>query len=175
MNATMEDIELKAKVFAGARTELAERLSALREEQETAKRRRLQGIKNALDRASTAHSDLHAAIEENPALFAKPKTRILHGIRVGWMKQRGKIGIADPATFIAALRKLLGIEEAKAYIKITETPIAAAIASLPAKDLLKCGATLSDDVDAVLIKAADSDLDKLIDALVSDPELEALR
>ena len=175
MNATMEDIELKAKVFAGARAELAERLGALREEHEAAKRRRLQGIKNALDRVRGAHDELHAAVEDNPALFDKPKTRILHGIRVGWMKQRGKLGIADPATFIAALRKLLGLEEAKAYIKTTETPIAAALAALPAKDLAKCGATLSDDVDAVLIKAADSDLDKLIDALVSDPELEALR
>lgn len=171
----MQDIENKTKAFADARTELADRLGALRDEQEATKRRLMKGIKNALERMQGTHGDLYAAIEQNPALFDKPKTRILHGIRVGWMKQRGKLGIANPVTFIAALRKRLGVKKAKAYIKTTEAPISAALTTLPAETLAKCGATLSDDIDAVVIKAADGDLDKLIDALIGDPELEALR
>lgn len=170
---TMETIESQAKVFAGARAELAERLNALREEQEAAKRRRLQGIKNALARVQEAHGELRASVEASAALFEQPKTRVLHGIRVGWMKQRGKLEIADAEACVAALRRVLG-EEACAYIKVTEAPIRSSLANLPAKDLKRCGVTITDDIDSVVIKAADGDLDKLIDALVGDAELEAL-
>jgi len=170
---TMDTIESQAKAFAGARAELAERLNALREEQEAAKRRRLQGIKNALARVQGAHAELRSSLEASPELFEQPKTRVLHGIRVGWMKQRGKLEIMDTDACVAALRRVLG-EEAAAYIKVTEAPIRTALANLPAKDLKRVGVTLTDDVDAVVIKAADGDLDKLIDALVGDAELQAL-
>lgn len=174
MNPTMQEIESLAKVFAGARTELADRLNALREEQEAAKRRRLQGIKNALGRVQAGYDELKGAVEAAPELFDKPKTRVLHGIRVGWMKQRGKIEIDDNDACVASLRRVLGIEEAKPYIKVTESPIRKALEGLTASILKRCGVRVSDDVDAVVVKAADGDLDKLIDALISDKDLEAL-
>jgi len=172
MNTTMEEIEKLAKAYAGARDELSERANTLREEQEAIKRRRLQGIKNSIDRVLAAHDELHAALKDNPGLFDKPKTRILHGIRLGWMKQRGKLSIADEAACVAALRKLFG-EEADAYIKTTEKPIVAALQNLPGSDLKKIGASITEDVDAVMIKPVDDAIDKLIDALTGDIELEA--
>lgn len=173
MNTTMETIEALTKAFAGARAELAERLDLLREEQEAAKRRRLQGIKNALGRVQSTYDELKGAVEGNPALFEQPKTRVMHGIRVGWMKQRGKLEIADRDGVVERIRKVLG-EEAAHYIKVTEAPIVSALANVPAKDLRRIGITLTDDVDAVVIKAADGELDKLIDALVNDKDLEAV-
>lgn len=170
---TMDMIESQAKTFAGARAELADRLNALLDEQEATKRRRLQGIKNALARVQDAHTELRASLEASQPLFEKPKTRVLHGIRVGWMKQRGKLEIGDEEACVAALRRVLG-EEAETYIKSVEVPIKAALANLPAKDLKRCGVTVNDDVETVVIKAADGDLDKLLNALIGDPELEAL-
>jgi phage host-nuclease inhibitor protein Gam len=170
--ATMADIESAARVFAGARAELLERGSALRDEIEAAKRRRLQGLKNSIERCAAAHAELHALIKASPALFDKPKTRILHNIRVGWFKQRGKLEIADEQALVDALRKMFG-DEADAYIKTTEKPIRDALSNLPAKDLAKLGVKLSDDVDAVMIKPADDAVDKLVDALTGDIELES--
>lgn len=170
---TMELIESQAKAFASARAELAERLNTLREEQEGAKRRLLQGIKNSLERVQNAYAELHDSVEASQALFEQPKTRVLHGVRVGFMKQRGKLEIADREGVIERIRKLLG-DEAVGYIKVTETPVMTALANLPAKDLRRIGITLTDDIDAVVIKAADGDLDKLIDALVNDKDLEAV-
>ena len=172
--ANMEQIETLTKTFANARAELLERLQALREEQEASKRRRMQGSKNALERVQNAHAELRDTVEANPGLFDQPKTRIMHGIRVGWMKQRGKIEVADAEATVAALRKVLGEDEAAGYIKVTELPVKAALANLPAKDLKRVGVTVSEDVDAVVIKAADGELDKLVDALIDDKELEAL-
>lgn len=163
---TIEQIELLTKNYAAARAELAERMNALREEQEAAKRRRMQGIKNSLDRVQASYTALEAAITEGRALFEKPKTRLFHAIKVGWQKQKGKVKIADKTATIAALRKHLGIDEAKAYIKTTEKPIATALAQLSGAILKKCGITVDDDGDAVLIKAQDDEIDKLVDALL---------
>jgi len=170
--ATIDDIEQFTKVFAGARDELAERVTSLRDEIEALKRRRLQGIKNSIERTVAARAELHDAIAGNPSLFEKPKTRVLHNIRVGFYKQPGKLEIADDEACVAALRKLYG-GEADAYIKTTEKPIHAALKNLPAKDLAKLGIGLGDDVDAVMIKPADDAVDKLVDALTGDIELEA--
>jgi hypothetical protein len=169
---TIDEIEMLARLFAAARDELVERANILRDEQEAIKRRRLQGIKNSLDRVLAAREELHAAIKANPKLFDKPKTRILHGVRVGWMKQRGKLTIANEDACIAALKKLFG-DDADAYIKKTEKPIVDALKNIPVKDLAKIGATLTADTDAVMIKFVDDAIDKLIDALTGDVELEA--
>jgi hypothetical protein len=174
MNPTMEEIETRAKTFAGARAELAERIRALRDEQEQAKRRRLQGIKNALQRATAAHDDLKASIEDGRALFDKPKTRILHGIKVGFMKQRGKLEIDDEDACVAALKKLFGEKDAEPYIKTTEKPIRAALETLPASDLKRLGVRVTEDVDKAVVITADAEIDKLIDALIGSTDAEAI-
>lgn len=168
MSTTIEEIETRAKVYAGARAELAERVNMLREEQDAIKRRRLQGIKNSLERVRDAHEQLKGAVTDSRELFDSPKTRVLHGIKVGWQKQRGEIVITDEGATIAMLRKTLGKEEAGAYIKVTEKPIKSALVTLSAAELKKCGITVTNDTDAVLIKAMDSEIDKLVDALLGD-------
>lgn len=171
MSSTIDDIETKAKALASARAELAERVGRIREEQEAIKRKLLTGVRNALARARDAYDALHEAISESPDLFEKPKTRTLHGVRLGWMKQRGKLEWDDDRALIDALRKLLG-EEAEGFIRRTEKPIAARLQDLPARDLRRLGVRVADDTDVVVIKTADDALDKLIDALIGDDRIE---
>lgn len=169
--STIDEIEIKAKTLAGARTELAERVGRIRDEQDAIKRRLLTGVRNALARARDAYDELHVLIEASPELFEKPKTRTLHGVRVGWMKQRGKLQWEDDRTLIDGLRKLLG-EAAEAYIKVTEKPVAGRLQDLSAKDLRRLGVTVTDDTEVVVIKTADDALDKLIDALIGDDKID---
>lgn len=172
--STMIEIEGLAKTLAGAREELAERLQRIKDEQDAIKRRYLQGVKNCVERVRAAHAELREAVTDSKPLFEKPKTRVLHGIRCGWMKQKGKVEFSDAAVVVAALRKLLGKEEAAAYIKTTETPIKDRLAELPANDLKRCHVTINKDTDAVVIKSAGGEIDKLIDALLGEEELEEL-
>lgn len=170
----MQDIETRAKVFASARDELANRLQDLRDEQEGAKRRRLQGIKNSLARFTAAHADLKDAVESSPELFDKPRTRMLHGIKVGYVKQRGKLEIDDTDTVLRLIRKHFP-DQADTLIKTTETPVRAALANLTVADLKRLGVRVAADVDTIVIKPADSELDKLIDALISDDDVAEAR
>lgn len=166
---TMQDIEALTKTYAGAREELRERLQALREELERARRARIQGIKNSLARLTAAHDELLEAISDSPGLFDRPKTHILHGVRVGWMKRKGAIEYADVERTIELIEKHLA-DKAPTLIKVKKTPIAAAIAELPGRELKTIGVTLKDDVDTAFIKPVGDELDKLMKALLKDRE-----
>lgn len=167
----MQDIEARAKVFSSARDELAGRLQELRDEQEAAKRRRLQGIKNSLARFTAAHGELKEAIETSPAEFKSPKTRVLHGIKVGFTKQRGKLELGDVDTVLKLIKKHFP-EQVETLIKTDESPVKAALQNLPAADLKRLGVRITDDVDAVVLKPVDGELDKLIAALINNEEIE---
>lgn len=166
----MQDIESRAKAFASARDELASRLQDLRDEQETAKRRRLQGIKNSLARFTAAHGELKEAIATSPAEFKSPKTRVLHGIKVGFVKQRGKLELGDVDTVLKLIRKHFP-DQVDTLIKVDESPVKAALQNLPAGDLKRLGVRITDDVDAVVLKPVDGDLNKLIAALINDDDV----
>lgn len=170
----MQQIESLAGAFATARSELAAQLETLRDMQESAKRQRIRFIRTALGNFTAAHAALKESVETNPALFASPKTRMFHGIKVGLQKQRGKLDIGDAEAVVKLIRKHFP-DQFDALVKTTETPSRAALQNLPAVDLKRLGVRVTDDVDAVLIKAADGDLDKLIDALLNDDELEEVR
>lgn len=170
---TIETIEARAKALAASRAELAERLQVLKDELEVAKRRRIQGVKNSLDRMLGDLSELEAAVIVGKALFDKPKTRVLHGIKVGYRKQPGQIQFENETDLLATIHRLYG-EDAHQLINTKESVSKSALADLPAKDLKKLGVTLTDDTDVVTIKPADSDLDKLISALIGDTKVEDL-
>lgn len=170
----MQDIEQRAKIFAGARDELATRLQDLRDEQETAKRRRIQGIKNSLARFTAAHGELKEAIAQSQSEFKSPKTRVLHGIKVGFKKQPGKLELGDEGMVLKLIRKLFP-DQTDTLIKTTEKPVAAALGNLPASDLKRLGVRVTDDTDAVVLKPVDGELDKLIAALINDDDVEDAR
>lgn len=172
--STISEIESLAKSLADARQELADRLQRIKDEQDTVKRRYLQGVKNSVERVRSVHAELHTMLSDAKALFEKPKTRVIHGLRLGWMKQRGKVEFDDPALVIAALRKLLGEDEAAQYIQTKESPIKDRLSELPAKDLKRCHVSITDDTESVVIKSAGGEIDKLIDALLGSDELEEL-
>lgn len=169
----METIELSAKAFAGARDELASRLQALRDEIEAAKRRRLQGLKNSLERFRAAEGELRALVEGNRALFEQPKTRTFHGIRVGWMKQKGRVEIDDLEKVIELIRKKLP-DLADVLIETSETVRKAAIADLTGAQIKAIGVTVTADSDAAFIKPVDDEVAKLLKALLADKDLEEI-
>lgn len=174
MNTAMQNVEYATKRYASARAELGERLAKLRDEQEASKRRLMQGIKNALGRFTAAHDELKSTLLESQSEFTKPKTRVFENIKVGFMKQPGKISFADPARTIALIEKLMP-QQAELLIDTKKKPIKPALGKLPATDLKKLGVSVGDDTDEPFIKATDGDIDKLIDALINDDEVEEAR
>jgi hypothetical protein len=169
---TLNQIDSVTKEYATARKVLAVRVQELENEIAQLKRRHITGIKKAVEVAKTYQSRVQAAIEESPELFVKPRTVVLYGIKVGFQKGKGGLDWDDDEHVVKLIKKLFpDIEET--LIKITETPVKSALAQLSAQDLKKLGIEVIETGDQVVIKPTDSEVDKLVDALLRDETREA--
>lgn len=164
---TLDEIDQITHRYANAREELHTRVLALTDTIEEAKRRKMPGIKKAVRDASEAMDRLHAALEASPSLFVKPRTVVIAGIRIGFAKGAGKLVIDDPDKVVGLIRKHHP-DQADLLIKVSECPIRKALANLSVADLKKLGVTVEDTGDQVVIKPTDSEVDKLVDALLKD-------
>lgn len=168
---TFIEIEQLTKSFSDARQQLTDRVSALEEELQTIKRRRLPGIKSAVNSVMEKQADLKAAIEDSRGLFIKPRTIIISGIKIGYQKAKGKITWSDDDQVIKLIKKHLA-DQADVLIKTTEKPIKDALSNLPSADLKKIGCMVGETGDQVVIKSTDNEIDKFVDALMKEDAQE---
>lgn len=163
----LDSISKQADSYVAARQLLAERVGALNDSMAQLRRQHIAGIKRALAKAAEAEADLRALVQASPANFAKPKTRVFNGVKVGFQKGKGVISFGDAAAVVTRIKKLLP-EQADILINVKETPVKDALAQLPGADLKKLGVTMTEAGDQVVIKPVDSEVDKLVDALLKD-------
>jgi hypothetical protein len=161
----LTDIEVRAKAFADARGAVASIVTVLNEGIEALKRENMPALKRAISRAAEKHDNLKAIIDANPKLFVKPRTVVLHGVKVGYAKGKGGIKFDDAEQVVKLIKKHLP-EQAEVLIITKESPAKDALAQLSASDLKKIGCTVVDSGDAVVIKPTDSEVDKLVDTLL---------
>ncbi len=159
------DIERRAQTFAEARAAVAAIVTELHDGIETLKRTHMPSLKKAINRMAEKHDQLKTQIEANPALFTRPRTVIFHGVKVGYKKGAGSITFSDADQVIKLIRKHMP-EQADVLIATTEKPVKDALGQLTAAELKKLGVTVADAGDQVVIKPTDSEVDKLVDALL---------
>lgn len=162
-------IEQLVEDFAKKRGYLVTRLDRLNDELLAVKRRRIDAIRAAAAKATESRDALKAAVEEHADLFTKPKTRTLHGIKVGFRKLIGTLSWDDGDKVVALIKKHFP-EKTDLLIRKTETPVKDALGQLAAVDLKKLGVAVGEDTDEVVIKAAGSDIDKVVDALLAESD-----
>ena len=164
---TMDGIVALARRYARARDALEETGEEIRQLQRKAVRDRLRGLRSRVAETAAAHDALKAAIKAMPSLFVKPRTVAVDGVKFGFRKQAGALDVGDEAKSIELLRrKLPGL--ADTVIVTRETLDKKALRKLPAADLARIGVTIGNPVDDVVIATAESDIDKLVDALLDD-------
>jgi len=168
---TLAEIEKLTHEYAAARAILKDHVDALEEEIAQLKRRKLPQIRRTAERAAEMLQALRRAVEESPELFERPRTVIFHGIRVGYMKGRGEIVWEDTSTVIKLIKKHFP-DQVETLIKVTETPIKSALAQLSASDLKRIAVTVVESGDQVVIKPADSEIDRIVDAMLRDDEFK---
>lgn len=163
----MAEIELKTQGYAAARVELAEAVTALHEDLDKVKARYMGMIRKQVEVLRAHEKDLQDAILKAPGLFEKPKSRTFAGIKVGYAKQPGRLECPDDDQLISAIRRLFP-DSAKTLIKTTEKPVKSALSNMNAKDLKRLGVSVVDATDVVIVKPQDSDVDKLVAALIEE-------
>jgi len=163
---TLNNIETRARVYSDARDRLRELCAALEDGIKALQRDRLPGIRRALNRAAEAQAALEALVGEAPDLFVKPKTVILHGVRVGYMKGRGGIEWDDADAVVSAILEKLPEAQHETLIRWTGKPVKEALNSLDVATLKRIGCRIVDTGEAVIVKPVDSALERMVDALL---------
>lgn len=163
----LKDIETLTREYADSYAALTSDVEALEAAMRTFKKKALPGIKRAAERAAVAKEKLKAAIEGAPALFEKPRTRLFHGVKVGLLKGKGELRWDDPNQVVRLIRKHFP-DQVEVLIRVIEAPVKPALAQLPAADLKRVGVTVVETGDQVIVKVADSDIEKMVDALFKD-------
>jgi len=169
--ATMQEIEPKAKAYAQARQQLVNVLTLLNAEIDAVKRKRMARLRKAIEEARNTGDSLLALVADSEDQFTRPKSQILHGIRLGFKKEKGKIKFADEDHVIKLIHKHLP-ELADDLIITTEKPSKEAINKLDVAQLKKIGATVTCDSDVAFISDPFSEVDKLVSALLKGAEDE---
>jgi len=167
MSSMEELVELTTR-YAEQHNALRVLMETLEGEVDAIRRNALPAIRSRIARVSAAHEALYQAIEGSPDLFVKPRTVIIAGVRVGLAKGRGRVEIDDEAAVVDRIRRLLPEEQADLLIRVRESVDRNAVGDLTVADLKRLGIRIEESGDEVVIKAADSSVDKLVAALLKD-------
>ncbi len=162
----LAEVEQASAEYAAAREALSALLLQLEADVAALKRGRLDAIKRAVVETAETRDRLHQEIDRRRDLFESPRTRVLHGIRVGLQQAKPKVEIDDEAAVIRRIREKLPADQAELLIRTTERVHKPAVYDLDAADLKRLGIGVSPAVDLVIIKAQDSAVAKLVDALL---------
>ena len=171
---TLTDIEGAASAFAIARADLADTVREMERKLDEVRLQFIKQIRKELAKAADKQAVLRALIEAAPQLFEKPRTLVVMGVKVGFRKGTGGIDWEDDAKVCELIEKHFSKTEAELLIKTTKKPIAKALADLDVASLKKIGCTVESTGDVVVIKPQDSEVDKVINALLKEPTDEAV-
>jgi len=88
-------------------------------------------------------------------------------------KDHGVRAVQDDneAATIKAIKKMYP-DTWETYIKTEEKPHKKALESLPAVELKKLGIRIADDTDEVYVKFQDNEIDKFVEAILKDRDVE---
>lgn len=171
---TIADLERRAKAVADTRAVVGEIVQSLNDGIDALKRDHMRALKAAINAAAEQHDKLKALIEASPELFVKPRTVVMHGIKLGYRKGTGGLVLDDEEQVVKLIRRHFA-EQFDVLVKTTEKPVKSTLSSLTVAELKKLGVTVESTGDVVFIAPTDSAVDKLVKALLKSAteELEA--
>ena len=157
-----------AKAYVEARKAAAAQVRRIRERRRKASARLLPGLARKAAAIGAARSALEAAIEvaAKAGLFKRPRARILAGVKVGYRKRPKVLVIDDEEATIEAIRATCAPAEIALLLETRTKIVKAALKKLPEERLAALGASLVEQPDAMVVKAAADDLDGLVDAVL---------
>lgn len=168
----LSELDGLAMNYSKSREKLGEIQTNYEAEVRAIQRRYRISIRNQLIKAVNIQQELKGCIEKHKATFEKPRTRTMHGIKIGYRKQKGKMKWDNPDKVVGRIEKLFP-QKADLLIDTKKVPSKQALELLDAKDLKKLGVSVVADTDEVVIKDAATELDKLIEQLLETQEEES--
>lgn len=170
MSEVPETLESAALRYRQARDRIAALLVDYQAAVNQVREPRLPALRDALMAVEAAEQILRDAVEASPpTLWQRVRTRIVHGVKVGWQKARGRVEFDDEQKVIERIRRLLPKDQAELLIRPgRESVHRPAVYDLTAADLRRLGIRIVDDCDAIVIRDQQGDIDRLVEAMLAE-------
>lgn len=163
----LTDIQVFAEDYAKKRQEVVDIAETMRREIDEVKRKHLPELKLRVAAAVEKKHVLSNVLEANKGLFDKPRSHIFNGIKVGFQKGTGTITWSDEEKVVELIQKNFP-DNADTLLKTETHPVKASLALLTVAELKSIGCALDGTEDKMVIKPADANVDKLVEALLKD-------
>lgn len=128
-------------------------------------------FRGAIDAAAAeeaeALAELQALVEAAPALFVKPRSITVDGVKAGFRKEEDSLDWNDEAAVIARIENLLP-ESADLLIRTETTLVKDALGQLSDAHLQRIGVRKVLGADKAFVAIGESDLDKLVKTILAD-------
>ena len=170
--AELREIEHAAEQYRRSLDHLLDQSSALDKRLRKVKAQYAPLLRRAADQAAADGEALEELVANNPQLFEKPRTRTLHGIKVGWQQNKAGVEIPDQAATIRAIKEALPEKQGE-LIKTEEKIQKAPLSKLGKALLEKLGVRVKPAQDSVVIKPAESEGVKMASELLASAETAA--
>lgn len=161
--------EMAARYFE-AREALQKHAERIRDVKRKAGSRLLPGLRRRAEAAKAARMDLVGAIAEDPSLWARPRTRNLHGVKVGLRTLPGRLDIDEP-TAVLRIRELMP-ERERDLVAVRTSLVKQAVKRLSGEQLAAIGGRIADLGEEIVVAIPKDAVDKLVEALLEDLEEE---
>ena len=155
-----------AKACSDTHADLCKQVAEIQEIQRKAGSRKLPGLKRKIAAYSAARDAMREDVEAHPELWEKPRTRALHGVKVGMRQLPGKL-VIDEAAAPGLIKRFLP-DHYKALVKVETKLVKAAVKNLKPAMLERIGGRIAELGDEVVIAVPKSAVDKLVEALLAD-------
>ena len=165
------ELERLTQQYAGTQAELAELLASLEAELRRVKQAHLPKIKKAAERAGARKQAIVQYVSDHTEQFQSPRTRTIHGVKIGLQKGRGKLVFANRDFTIRAIERRHP-DKVDVLLKTIHKPVLAGLQQLEAKELQALGVEIVQTGDQIVVRHVDSEVEKLVDAYLEDETLQ---
>ena len=114
-----------------------------------------------LRKMQKAKDKLYVAICDSADMFDKPKTIILHNVRIGYIASKTTVCWDDTEKLVAKLKDKYP-DKVDVLIKTEEKPIKTSLLMLSAKELKRLPLKVEIGEDQVFIKTTDKDIERAL-------------
>jgi len=127
------------------------------------------GIDAAAEEEAAAKAELQALVEAAPQLFGKPRSITQDGVKTGYRKSEDTLDWDDDKTVITRIKALPELADlVPVLINTVETLNIGALENLDGNARRRVGIRLIPGVDLSFITFSDSDVEKMVKAILAD-------
>jgi len=159
-------IEAHCRAYERESAELETMIADLEADLGGVKRRHLQALRGQAALVAGREAQIIDAVAAAPGLFQKPRTLILHGVKIGFARAEGRIAWDDDDLLARRIRKILPALESE-LIRTRDDFNKEALRRLDADQRKSLGVRIEGEGDDVVVRRMAGELKKLFDAMVA--------